>query len=69
VATGRKGRKHLTVAVDARLADDYREAYTRAFGRTLASHQSLSEFIAGFVEDRLIEEIKFARAEAERRPR
>jgi hypothetical protein len=55
--------KTLTVKVNARLAVDYRIAYERAFGRHGAKRQALSDFIAGFVEDRLAEEIEFAQSE------
>jgi hypothetical protein len=52
-----KRRKLLTVAIDTQLA----------FGRWAA--QPLEEFIAGFIEDRLTEEIEFARAEVPHGPK
>ncbi|HZL34798.1 MAG TPA: hypothetical protein VFC78_05770 [Tepidisphaeraceae bacterium] len=51
--------KLLTVKIDAKLAADYRTAYERAFPRREAGRESLADFIAGFVEDRLAEEIEF----------
>ncbi|MGD0139124.1 MAG: hypothetical protein ABSD28_09620 [Tepidisphaeraceae bacterium] len=55
--------KLLTVTIDASLATAYRKAYLQAFGEPDAESESLQEFIAGFVEDRLTEEIEFAKAE------
>lgn len=57
----------LPVNVDARLAGEYRVAYERAFGGPEGKRQPLADFIAGFVEDRLREEIEFAESEAPRR--
>jgi len=54
----------LTLKVNARLAADYRIAYERAFGRHGAKRRALADFIAGFVKDRLAEEIKFAQTQA-----
>ncbi|MGD1278702.1 MAG: hypothetical protein ABR964_15930 [Tepidisphaeraceae bacterium] len=56
----------LTVKIDARLAADYRIAHERAFGQHEVKRRSLSNFIAGFVEDRLAEEIEFAQDETPR---
>lgn len=59
-------RRTVTVEIDARLAAEYKTAYALAFGAEAVRNQSLSTFIAGFVEDRLAEEIAFARTEAVR---
>lgn len=53
----------LIVKIDAALAAEYRDAYLRAFGARDSSTKSLQEFIAGFVEDRLAEEIAFVEEE------
>lgn len=53
----------IAIKIDAQLAADYRTAYERAFPRGTAKRESLAEFIAGFVEDRLAEEIEFVREE------
>jgi len=57
--------KLLRVAVNARLAAEYRKAYQKAFGGP-NDRRSLEEFLADFIEDRISEEIKFARAEIPR---
>lgn len=53
----------LTIKIDAALAAEYRTAYRRAFGTRDDAKKTLEEFIAGFVEDRLAEEIAFVEAE------
>ena len=50
----------ITIAVDAGLAAQYRDAYTRAFGSGKTENLPLDKFIARFVEDRLSEELAFA---------
>ena len=59
----------MSVEIDARLAAQYKAAYARAFGGETVRKQSLGTFIAGFVEDRLAEEIAFARSESVRESR
>jgi hypothetical protein len=60
-------RTLLTVTINAELAAQYREAYGQAFGRGDDNKlRPLDKFIASFVEDRLAEEIEFARSEAPR---
>lgn len=49
----------LTIKIDSALATEYRDAYRRALGSCDEIKQTLDEFIAGFVEDRLAEEIAF----------
>lgn len=49
----------LTIKVDPNLAAAYRDAYIRTLGSRVEIKQTLDEFIAGFVEDRLTEEIAF----------
>lgn len=49
----------LTIKVDSDLATAYRDAYRRALSSRVEIKQTLDEFIAGFVEDRLAEEIAF----------
>ena len=53
----------LAVRIDARLAADYKTAYERAFPHNETKRKSLADFIAGFVEDRLVEEIEFVQVE------
>jgi hypothetical protein len=62
-------RRTLTVEIDASLAAAYKEAYdrARAFGSEVTRQQPLDDFIAGFVEDRLAEELAFAEDEAPRK--
>ena len=55
--------KLLTIKIDAHLAADYRTAYERAFTSNEAKQKSLADFVAGFVEDRLAEEIEFVHGE------
>ena len=55
--------KLLTIRIDAQLAADYRTAYEHAFPSNEAKRKSLAEFIAGFAEDRLSEEIEFVHDE------
>jgi hypothetical protein len=61
--------KLLTVKVNAQLASEYRDAYQEAFVGGNNDVQSLEQFIGGFIEDRLVEEIEFARAETPRSSR
>lgn len=49
----------LTIKIDSVLATEYRDAYHRALDSRNEIKQTLDEFIAGFVEDRLAEEIAF----------
>ena len=49
----------LTIKVDADLATAYRDAFLRTLSSRIEIKQTLDEFIAGFVEDRLTEEIAF----------
>ena len=49
----------LTIKIDSDLATAYRDAYRRALSSRVEIKQTLDEFIAGFVEDRLTEEIAF----------
>jgi len=63
-----KRKKRLTVTIKAELAFEYRDAYQEAFGGNNEA-RSLERFIAGFIEDRLTEEIEFARYEAPRNSR
>jgi hypothetical protein len=58
--------RQLKVAIDASLAAQYRTAYKRTFGQADRKRRSLSDFISGFLEDRLAEEIEFARREMPR---
>jgi hypothetical protein len=53
----------LTIKIDAALAAEYAKGYLRAFGTAEEAKKSLEEFIAGFVEDRLCEEIAFVEEE------
>ncbi len=62
--TGPKRWPTITIKIDAALAADYRTACIRAFGASAAGKKPLDEFITGFVEDRLAEEIAFAEDEA-----
>jgi hypothetical protein len=55
--------------IDTRLATAYRKAYLAAFGSSHSSKKPLKEFIAGFVEDRLAEEIEFATNHIQNEPR
>lgn len=55
----------LTIKITSALAAEYRKAYRRAFGSHDEIKQTLEEFIAGFVEDRLAEEIEFLEKETE----
>jgi hypothetical protein len=57
-------KRTLQIEIDASLATRYRSAYKRAFGSDNDSKQGLEEFMAGFVEDRLAEELEFAEDEA-----
>ncbi len=54
----------LTIKIDADLAKQYRAAYVRAFGTAADLKKPIEDFIAGFVEDRLAEEIAFVEEEA-----
>ena len=54
----------LTVKVDLALAAEYKSAYIRTIGPSSRKRQSLAKFMTGFVEDRLIEEMKFLEDEA-----
>ena len=49
----------LTIKIDSDLATEYRDAYRRALSSRDEIKQTLDEFIAGFVKDRLAEEIAF----------
>lgn len=49
----------LTIKINSDLAIEYRNAYRHALSSRDEIKQSLDEFIAGFVEDRLAEEIAF----------
>lgn len=49
----------LTIKIDHVLAAEYRDAYRRALGSNNEVELALDEFVAGFVEDRLSEEIAF----------
>lgn len=53
----------ITVKVNAVLAATYWSVYDRAFGCQGTEHQDLADFIAGFVEDRLADEIEFTESE------
>ena len=53
----------ITIKVDSALATEYSEAYRRALGSRDKIKQPLEEFIVGFVEDRLAEEIAFLEQE------
>jgi hypothetical protein len=59
-----KKEKTITITIDARLATAYRKSYEQAFGSPGTKGKSLQEFIAGFVEDRLVDEMEFTRSEA-----
>ena len=56
----------LTVTISSELASEYRDAYREAFSGGDNDVQSLEKFIQGFIEDRLTEEIEFARSETPR---
>ena len=49
----------LTINIDSALASRYRDAYQLALGSSYEVKQTIDEFIAEFVEDRLAEEISF----------
>lgn len=53
----------LTIGIDSALASEYRDAYHRALGSPDKIKQTLEEFIVGFVEDRLAEELAFVKEE------
>lgn len=53
----------ITIKVDSVLATEYGYAYRRALGSRDEFKQTLEEFIVGFVEDRLAEEIAFLEQE------
>ena len=53
----------LTIKIDTALATEYRDTYCLALGSHNEIKQTLDEFIARFVEDRLAEEIAFFEAE------
>jgi hypothetical protein len=57
-------KRTLVVEIRKDLAAEYRAAYVRAFGRNRYDRASLAKFMAGFVEDRLCEEIDFLEEEA-----
>jgi hypothetical protein len=61
-----KIRRLLRVTINAKLAAEYKEAYEEAFSGRDAESQTLEKFIGGFIEDRLVEETRFARAEVPR---
>ena len=49
----------IAIKIDSALATKYKDAYYRALGLSNETKQTLDKFIAGFVEDRLVEEIAF----------
>lgn len=49
----------INIKIDSVLATKYKDTYHRALGSRNVTKQTLDKFIAGFVEDRLIEEIAF----------
>jgi hypothetical protein len=56
-------RATLTVEIDSELAAEYKAAYVHTIGPSARKGESLAKFIAGFLEDRLGEEIDFLRGE------
>lgn len=56
-------RSTLTIEIDLNLATAYRDAYKQTFSSRVKTKQTLDKFIAGFVEDRLAEEITFLEQE------
>lgn len=53
----------LTIKIDAGLAAEYRDAYLCTFGTRSDKTKTLADFIVGFVEDRLAEEVAFIEEE------
>ena len=53
----------ITIKIDSVLAAKYKDVYRCALGSHNATKQTLNKFIAGFVEDRLAEEIAFLEKE------
>ena len=51
------------------LAAAYRKAYDEAFRNRDTKSKSLQKFIAGFVEDRLVEELEFVEDELAQPPK
>ena len=49
----------ITIKIDSALATKYKSAYLRALGSRHDTKRTIDKFIAGFVEDRLVEEIAF----------
>jgi hypothetical protein len=59
----KSARQKLKVEIDRGLAAVYKSAYERLIGSTGARRKPLADFVVGFVEDRLQEEIAFLEKE------
>jgi hypothetical protein len=59
----RANMKTLTLEVDAELAKEYHDAYAERFEIREFRRATLKNFLRGFIEDRLREEIEFLNAE------
>lgn len=57
--------RNIIIRINSTLATTYRKAYRRAFGSHDKAEQTIEEFMSGFVEDRLTEEIEFLERETE----
>ena len=63
-AMPRKKIATLKIKVDAQLSIAYRDAYERTLSFKEKKPKPINNFMAGFVEDRLLEEIKFLKRHA-----